>query len=194
MSRGYPVTVSVIVLARGLYTKSGTNRLLEQIGERTMIGHVVYECQTSKAKQVIVLVGPDSEKVRSELKDYRCETVLDENLELGETGSIKEGLSKVRSDADAVILVPGDISVVDRTMINNLIRKYSACYAPIVAKRHRGGPLRPILFDKNLLGELGDAKDFTDGIKSLVQRYGSRRQFVRLSDARILRLGMWERH
>lgn len=44
-------SVSVIVLALGLYTRSGRNRQLDQIGERTMIGHVVHECQTSKAKR-----------------------------------------------------------------------------------------------------------------------------------------------
>ncbi len=187
MAAGNGDYVSIIVLALGRSVRSGRNAMLEVIGERTMIGHVVYECQTSKAKQVIVVVGPDAEEVRSALKDYQCEVVLDESFEKGQSSSIRKGLSLVKANADAVMLIPGDISLVDRTRINTLIRKYSTCYAPIVSKGYLGNALRPILFDKNLLGELGNLSDETGGLRTLVAKYRSNSQFVKRSEASLLR-------
>jgi molybdenum cofactor cytidylyltransferase len=189
MAEGYADFVSVIVLALGRSTRSGQNQMLETIGERTMIGHVVYECLTSKAKQVIVVLGPDAEKVRSALKDYKCEIVFDEDFEKGQSYSIRKGLARVKEDTDAVMVIPGDISHVDRTRVNTLIRKYSTCYAPIVSKGYYGGPLRPILFDKNLLGDLRNISEETGGLQSILTKYGPKRQFVKISEASLLRLG-----
>lgn len=189
MAGGSSDYVSIIVLALGRSLRSGRNAMLEVVGERTMIGHVAYECQTSKARQVIVVVGPDAEEVRAALKGYECEVVLDKEFEKGQSHSIKEGLSKVNPNADAVMLIPGDISLVDRTRINTLIRKYSSCYAPIVSKGYSGKSLRPILFDKNLLGELGGISEETGGLRTLVLRHGANRQFVKRSESSLLRLG-----
>ena len=187
MAGGSADYVSIIVLALGRSMRAGRNAMLERIGERTMIGHVVYECLTSKAKQVIVVVGPDAEEVRAALNDYQCDIVYDEEFGRGQSYSVKKGLSRVNENADAVMLIPGDISLVDSTRINTLIRKYSSCYAPIVSKGYFGNSLRPVLFDKNLLGELRNISEETGGLKSLVSKYGSNRQFVKRSEASILR-------
>jgi molybdenum cofactor cytidylyltransferase len=189
MSGGSGDYVSIIVLATGRSLRSGRNAMLEVIGERSMIGHVAYECQTSKAKQVIVVLGPDAEQVSAALKGYDCEVAVDEEFQKGQSHSIKVGLSRVNPNADAVMLIPGDISFVDRTRINTLIRKYSSCYAPIVSRGYSGKSLRPILFDKNLLGELGGMSEETGGLETVVQRHGANRQFVKRSEASLLRLG-----
>jgi molybdenum cofactor cytidylyltransferase len=181
--------VSIIVLALGRSVRLGRNAMLEVIGERTMIGHVAYECQTSKARQVIVVAGPEAEAVGAALKGYECDVVVDHEFEKGESHSIRMGLSRVSPEADAVMLIPGDISLVDRTRINTLIRKYSSCYAPIVSRGYSGKALRPILFDRNLLGELGNISEETGGLTTLVSRHGSNRQFVKRSESSLLRLG-----
>jgi molybdenum cofactor cytidylyltransferase len=187
MAEGNADYVACIVLALGLPTSSGQDRMLEVIGERTNIGHVVYECLTSKARQVIVVAGPEPEKIATSLKDFKCDVVFDEDYLKGQSYSIKKGLTRLNEGVDAVMLVPGDIALVDRTRINTLIRKYSTCYAPIVSKGYHGKSLRPILFDKNLIGELRTISEDTDGINSLVSKYGSQRQFVKISEAALLR-------
>ena len=187
MADGNADFVSVVVLALGRSVRLGRNAMLEQVGERTMIGHVVYEALTSKAKQVIVVLGPDAEAIESALKDYQCEVVFDENYQKGQSSSIRKGFSLVDGSADAVMIIPGDISLVDRTRINTLIRKYSSCYAPIVSKGYFGTSLRPILFDKNLFGDLKALDEETGGLKSLVSRYRSQSQFVKRSEASLLR-------
>ncbi len=60
-----------------------------------MIEHVVSECLKSKANQVIVVFGHDSEKVEQALKDYRCDFVANKEFAKGQSSSVKMGLSKV---------------------------------------------------------------------------------------------------
>jgi molybdenum cofactor cytidylyltransferase len=171
-----PDYISIIVIASGISMKSGRNRLLEPIGERTMIEYVASECLTSKAKQVVVVIGNDADKVRLALKDYPCEIVFDEDFAKGASYSIKKGLSAVKEDAD-------------RSTINAMIREYSTCYAPIVTTGRHGRSLRPILFDRNLLGELKSMNDEIGGLNNLVSKYRAKSHLVQSSEASLLRLG-----
>jgi molybdenum cofactor cytidylyltransferase len=188
MRQRNPDYISIIVVASGLSMKFGRNRLLEPIGERTMIEYVASECLTSKAKQVVVVVGNDADKVRSALRDYSCEIVFDEDFAKGASYSIKKGLSAVKPDADGVMVVPGDIGLVDRSTINAMIREYSTCYAPIVTTGRHGSSLHPILFDRNLLGELKSMNDEMGGLNNLVSKYRAKSHLVQSSEASLLRL------
>ncbi len=186
MRQRNPDYISIIVIASGLSVKSGRNRLLEPIGERTMIEYVASECLTSKARQVVVVVGNDADKVRTALKDYPCEIVFDEDFAKGASYSIKKGLTAVRENADGVMVVPGDIGLVDRSTINSMIREYSTCYAPIVTTGRHSSSLHPILFDRNLLGELQNINEETRGLKSVVARHRSQLRLVETSLASLL--------
>jgi len=188
MRQRNPDYISIIVLASGLSLRFGRNRLLEPIAEKPMIDYVVSECLTSKAKQVVVVIGYEAEKVRSALREYPCDIVFDDDFSKGQSYSIKKGLSAVKEEADAVMVVPGDIALVDRATINRLIREYSTCYAPIVTTSNHGSTLHPILFDRNLLGELKNMNDEIIGFKSLLSRYRSKSHLVKSSEASLLRL------
>ncbi len=183
-----PDYISIIVIASGLSLRSGRNKLLEPIGEKTMIEYVASECLTSRAKQIVIVVGNDADKVRLALKDYPCEIVFDEDFAKGASYSIRKGLSAANEGADGVMVVPGDIGLVDRSTINAMIREYSTCYAPIVTTGRNGSSLRPILFDRNLLGELKSMNDEMGGLNSLVSKYRAKSHLVQSSEASLLRL------
>ena len=129
-----------------------------------------------------------SREGKGALRDYPCDIVFDEDFAKGQSYSIKKGLSAVNEEADAVMVVPGDIALVDRATINRLIREYSTCYAPIVTTSNHGSSLHPILFDRNLLGELKNMNDEIVGFKSLLSRYRSKSHLVKSSEASLLRL------
>jgi molybdenum cofactor cytidylyltransferase len=181
-----PDFVSIIVLAAGLSTRFGRNKLLEPIGSSTMIQHVVGESLESKAKQVVVVVGNDAAKVRKALKDYRCEIVYNEDFEKGQSYSVRKGLSRVRKGADAVIVLPGDIALVNHEMIDAVIDEYSTCYAPIVTAGYHGSSGHPILFDRNLFEEMRGIDEATRGLKSVVSKYRGRVRLVETSEASLL--------
>jgi len=178
--------VSIIVLAAGLSTRFGRNKLLEPIGSSTMIEHVVSESLKSKASQVIVVCGYDSAKIRRRLRDYKCDFVFNEEFTKGQSFSVRKGLTKVKKLSDAVIVLPGDVALVDRTMIDAVIDEYSTCYSPIVTAGYHGSSGHPILFDRNLIGELEGINEETRGLKSVVARHRSQLRIVETSLAALL--------
>ncbi len=103
--------VSIIVLAAGLSTRFGRNKLLEPIGSSTMIEHVVSESLRSKASQVIVVCGHEADRIKRQLKGYRCEFVFNGDYTRGQSFSVRKGLTKVKKPADAVIVLPGDVAL-----------------------------------------------------------------------------------
>ena len=178
--------VSIIILAAGLSTRFGRNKLLEPIGRRTMIEHVVSESLSSNAKQVIVVCGYDSQKIEEILKEYPCDIIFNEDFEKGQSFSVRCGLSRVKQEANAVIVLPGDIALLDRSMINAVIDEYSTCHSLIVTAGHHGRSGHPILFDTNLLGELENINEETRGLKSVVSRHKSQVRLVETSEASVL--------
>lgn len=178
--------ISIIVLAAGLSSRFGRNKLLEPIGSKTMIEHVVSESLKSKASQVIVVTGHDSEKVKRVLEDYRCEVVYNENYEKGQSYSVRKGLSRVKPSADAVMVLPGDVALVNRGMIDAVIDEYSSSYSPIVTAGFHGSSGHPILFDKYLIPELEKINEETKGLKSVVSKYRSKIRLVETSEAALL--------
>jgi molybdenum cofactor cytidylyltransferase len=181
-----PKSVSIIVLAAGLSTRFGRNKLLEPLGDDTMVGHVVSETLKSKADRTIVVTGHDSEKVRAALKDYRCDFVFNEEYLKGQSFSVRKGLSIVTDSADAVMVLPGDIAGVDHKMIDAVIDEYVTSHAPIVTAGYNGTSGHPILFDWSLIEELKDIDEETRGIKKVVSKHRSRRRLVETSEASLL--------
>jgi molybdenum cofactor cytidylyltransferase len=186
MTRTYPNLISIIVLAPGTKMRLGHNKLFEPIGDKSTIEEVVSECMTSKAKQVVVVCGRDPEKVAAFLKGYRCDVVFDNDYEKGMSSSVRKGLSMVNRDADAVIVLPGDTVSADRKTINNMIREYSSCYAPIVTAGRKADYDHPVLFDKNLIGELNSITEDEDGLKTLLLKYRSKRRPIKTAEETVL--------
>jgi molybdenum cofactor cytidylyltransferase len=179
-------SVSIIVLAAGLSTRFGRNKLLESIGSTTMIGHVVSETLRSKADRTIVVLGHDSEKVMLVLEGYRCDFVINEEYEKGQSFSVRKGLSSLSASADAVMILPGDVAGVDHRMIDAVIDEYARSNAPIVTAGYNGRSGHPILFDMSLIAELKDIDEESWGIKKVVSRHRSQRRLVETSTAALL--------
>ena len=53
----------------------------------------------------------------------------------GQSFSIKKGLSRVKEEAGAVVILPGDIALVDHSMINAVIDEHSKSHGTIVGRR-----------------------------------------------------------
>jgi molybdenum cofactor cytidylyltransferase len=186
LTRTYPNFISIVVLAPGTSERFGHNKLFEPIAEKTTIEEVVTECMTSKAQQVVVVCGKDPERVATFLKNYRCDVVFDNEYEKGLSSSVKKGLTMVNSDADAVIVLPGDTVSADKKTINAMIREYAGSFAPIITAGRHADYAHPVLFDKNLIGELKGISEDKEGLKNLLTKYRTKRRPIKTAEETIL--------
>ncbi len=84
------------------------------------------------------------------------------------------------------MVLPGDVALVDQVIIDAVIDEYARCYAPIVTAAYHGRPGHPILFDKNLIGELRTIDEETRGLKKVVSNHKSHARLVETSERALL--------
>jgi molybdenum cofactor cytidylyltransferase len=162
--------ISIIVLAAGLSSRFGRNKLLEPVQEKTMIERVVGECAESKVDDVIVVLGHEADKIRIALRNTKCRFVVNDRYSEGQSSSVKVGMKEALK-SDAVLILTGDSAFVTADDINRVIQKYRASHGIIVAASHEGKLGHPVLFDKMLFDEILKIDEATQGLKAVLKRH-----------------------
>jgi molybdenum cofactor cytidylyltransferase len=162
----------MIVLAAGKSVRMrGKNKLLANVQRTPMIRRVVQAALKSRVDEVIVVLGWQADKVRGVLTDLPCRLVLNKNYEKGQSSSVKVGLREVSPMTRALLILPGDLAIIDSRSINTVIEKYDLERHPIVIAAHKRAPGHPILFDKRLFAEIEQIDEHTFGLKAVVKKH-----------------------
>jgi molybdenum cofactor cytidylyltransferase len=171
--------LSLIVLAAGKSTRMrGKNKLLTKIDGKPMIRRVVETALNSKVDEVVVVLGWEADKVREVLSDLPCRFTVNKNYERGQSSSIRVGLREIGQATLAVLILPGDIAIIDTKSINIVLDAFNQYSNPIVVAAHDGKPGHPILLAKQLFSEIEGINEQTFGLKAVVQRHESELRLV----------------
>jgi molybdenum cofactor cytidylyltransferase len=180
--------ISVVVLAAGKSSRMrGSNKLLATIQGKPMIRRVVQAALESKADEIIVVVGWEGEKIRAALAGLPCRIAPNRNYEDGQSSSVKVGLRDVSTSARAVLILPGDVALIDARSINMVIEKYVQGRCKIVIAAHQGKHGHPILFDKQLFPEILRINEETLGLKAVVKKHESEICLVETGSPNVLK-------
>jgi len=163
--------ICLIILAAGFSTRFGRNKLLEKINGLTMIERVVKSAKSSKADEVVVVLGYEAQRIKKALRNFECKFVFNENYKMGQSSSVKVGVKSVMKYADAVMVLPGDVALITPKAINMVIEEYKKSRNPIVVASHKGRSGHPILFDRSLFHEIMKINEETMGLKAVVNRH-----------------------
>src|SRR5208282_1994524 len=164
--------LSMILLAAGKSVRMhGKNKLLAKVDGTEMIRRVVQAALESKVDEVIVVLGGEADKVQKVLIDLPCRLVVNKKYEDGQSSSVKVGLGEVSPMTRAVLVLPGDVAMIDFRSINVVIEEYEREKRSIVIAAHKGQAGHPILFDKHLFSEIEQIDEQTFGLKAVVKRH-----------------------
>lgn len=156
----------------------GKNKLLTRINKKSMIRRVVESALKSKADEVVVVLGWESELVRKELNDLPCRFVINQDYEEGQSSSVKAGMKSVGMETQAVLVLPGDVAMIDPRSINAVVDAYNDEKSPIVVASHNGRMGHPILLARDLFEETMRIDEETFGLKSVVKRHEAEMRLV----------------
>lgn len=170
--------IPMIVLAAGLSSRFGRNKMLEPIEKTPLLVHVVSTALHSHVNEVVVVSGHDDHRIKSLLQGYDCRVVFNEDFMKGQSYSVKKGLSCVAADSDAVLIQPGDMALTSRNIVNSVIDTYERTHALIVTASHGGRSGHPILFDRSLFPEIMEIDEQTHGLKKVVSNHISEAAMV----------------
>jgi len=171
-----PLRVAAVVLAAGKSQRMGRNKLLLNLGGRTVLDRVLSSFETSRVEAVYVVLGHRPEDLVPIVEAHSAEAVLNPDYEEGMTSSFKTGLSRV--SVDAAFLCLGDQVVLDPVLMDGMIDAMEAHpEALIVSPVHEGRRGHPVLFRDTLFPEimgLGSG----DTMKDVVEGHGGRHMEV----------------
>ncbi len=148
-----------IILAAGLSSRMGRNKLLLSFRDKTIIENTLAPV-LEVAERVIVVTGFERERIEEKLENYDVEFVYNPDYEKGQKGSSLRGVEAVGDD-DFLIL-PGDLPLIERGDIIPLLEALSA--HSIVRPAFRTVPGHPVCYRKEhrakLLSFEGTMKEY----------------------------------
>ena len=117
--------VAAVLLAAGRSTRMGAvNKMLAEIGGKSLVRIAAEQALASRAQPVIVVTGHQREKVEAALKGLPLRLVHNPNFSEGLGTSLKTGIASVPQEADAAIVCLADMPQVDAALMDRLIAAF----------------------------------------------------------------------
>jgi len=148
--------IAAVILAAGQSRRMGpSNKLLADIGGKTMVGHVADAVQASQARPVVAVVGHQAKAVRAALAGRDILFVDNPDHAEGISGSLKLGLRALPRGIDGAIICLGDMPRVSATQIDRLISAFNPLEGrAICVPTFDGKRGNPVLFARRFFEEM----------------------------------------
>jgi molybdenum cofactor cytidylyltransferase len=146
--------VAGVILAAGLSSRMGKNKLLLELGPETVVRRAVRSAIEAALDPVVVVLGHEAERVQKELAGLSCVPLFNPSYAEGVGTSLKAGVATVAREADALVVVLADMPFVTASMIATVVDRYRASRARLVVSRYGSVDAPPICYDRSLFAEL----------------------------------------
>lgn len=143
-----------VILAAGMSTRLGRPKQLLEIGGKPLIAHVADAALGSVLDEVIVVLGHQAGAVRNALRDRAVRVRVNPQYRAGQSTSLIAALDAVSESTDAIVVLLSDQPTVAMPVIDDLIDAWRATRAPVVMTTYGGAASHPILFGRELFGEI----------------------------------------
>ena len=192
--------VSAVVLAAGMSTRMGQNKLLLNFRDKPLIVHAVDTLLASDIDEVIVVLGHETEKVRDQLErrvglankaDARKPVRLVQNPDYqnGLSTSVRTGVEAVSRQANGIMIYLADQPLLEPEDVNRIVAGFAAAKEidkSIVVPFFRGERGNPVILDASLrdsiLGIVGDV-----GCKGVIKRYPEKVYAIEMENDHVVR-------
>ncbi|UCD94928.1 MAG: nucleotidyltransferase family protein [Candidatus Zixiibacteriota bacterium] len=152
------VIIAGIVLAAGTSSRMGSvNKLLLKYKNHTIIEEVLEQLSGSEVDEILVVTGFEKhrlEELFAHRLTGRVSFVYNSNYRLGRAESIKCAVRQVKDTADAALFMVADKPGITSTLINRAIDRYLKDRQAILYVETPDGRGHPIIFSKELFGDL----------------------------------------
>ena len=148
-------TVAAVILAAGLSTRMGQNKLLLALDGETVVRRALGTATKAGLDPVVVVLGHDAERVRAEIAGMPCVPVVNPNYAAGKVTSLQAGIAEASArQAGAAIVMLADMPFVTTNMLATIIARQQATGAPMIVSRYGDVNAPPMLYARALFKEL----------------------------------------
>ena len=167
--------LAAVVLAAGMSSRMGSNKLLLRVGDRMVIEHIILSL---RPLETTVVTGHRPEEIREIAESLGAETVHNPDYEEGMTTSFQAGLRALDPEVDAVFMVLSDTFGFSTELLEWMADKMEVDPETLIVSPvyqwKRGHPVlfRRPLFEEFLGLEAGET------MKDVVNRHNDRTKYV----------------
>jgi molybdenum cofactor cytidylyltransferase len=146
--------VAAVVLAAGLSTRMGANKLLADLCGEPLVRRVVRSAEASRARPVVVVTGFDHKPLEAAVGDAECTIVHNPDFRHGLSTSLRTGIVAV-GECDGAVILLGDMPAVSPLLIDKMILAFdpqngrTICVPTVNGRRGN-----PVLFGGRFFPEL----------------------------------------
>jgi molybdenum cofactor cytidylyltransferase len=192
--------VSAVVLAAGMSTRMGQNKLLLNFREKPLIVHAVDTLLASDIDEVIVVLGHETERMRDQLErsiglankaapEKPVRLVQNPDYQNGLSTSVRTGVEAVSRQANGIMIYLADQPLLEPDDVNRIVAGFTAAKEvnkSIVVPFFRGERGNPVILDASLrdsiLGIVGDV-----GCKGVIKRYPEKVYAIEMENDHVVR-------
>ncbi|MGA9795675.1 MAG: molybdopterin-binding/glycosyltransferase family 2 protein [Rhizomicrobium sp.] len=147
--------IAAVVLAAGLSSRMGSNKLLAELRGKPLLRHAVEAAANSAADPVMVVIGHEAGKIEAALAGLRAVPIRNPDYANGLSTSLKTGIAAVPDDCDGAIVLLGDMPGVSAALIDRMIAAFDPAEGrPICAAARRGKRGNPVLWARRFFFEI----------------------------------------
>ena len=150
------VRVGGVLLAAGASRRMGKNKMLLRLDGESLVRRAATRAIAAGLSPLVVVLGHEAELVRLELGGVTCEFAVNPEFTGPTSGSLHRGLEQLPADAGAAVVMLADMVHVTEAMLRQLVEAARGSDAPVVVSRYGDVMAPPLLFRRELFGELLD--------------------------------------
>lgn len=183
-------SIAGVVLAAGMSTRFGANKLLSPLDGKPLLGWVLEAALASRLKRIVVVLGHQAERVRTELADLlddgRAEAIINPRFAEGQSTSVVAGLEAVRGEFTAAMFLMGDQPLLDAGIIDRLIDAHGDGAMDICLPAVKGRRRNPVIFSRRFFPDILALSGDT-GARAIIEAHGDAIARVAFEDERAFR-------
>ena len=180
--------VWAILLAAGESSRMGQLKALLPWRGTSLLEHQLRSLLDAGVQKVIVVLGHDSDRLKPIVESVEgASWTLNEDYLQGKTTSLKAGVAALAGQkvSDVLLLNVDQPRSVDT--VRTLLERHQVSPFAITIPTHGGKGGHPIFITAQLLPELAEIEEETQGLKAVVRRHADATERFEVDDPTVLR-------
>ncbi len=149
---------AAVLLAAGLSSRMGRNKLLIELEGIPLIRRVAKAYCDAGMDETIVVTGHDHEAVESAVAGLNVCCVFNPEFAAGQPSSIRSGLVALSARHDAVLIGLGDMPLLAAADIRAVAARWATSDRPVCVPHCNGRPGHPVAFAASQIAAILDGR------------------------------------
>ncbi|WP_316977000.1 nucleotidyltransferase family protein [Shumkonia mesophila] len=177
--------IAAVILAAGMATRMGENKLLIEIDGRPLVARVADAALGAGLAPVVVVTGHEAHRVQAALEGRPLTFAHNPDFAAGLAGSLKAGMAVLPVEALGVLVCLGDMPDVSAAHLSRIVAAFPANGRAICVPTRHGRRGNPVLLGRPLFPEM-QALTGDIGARGLIAKHSDLVREVPMDDDAVL--------